>query len=244
MAEETIDAGSTNTDTSTAGAQSAQPADAATTSADESLLTGGASTEAEGSEADESGNADESVGGEQTGDENSEDNKGEGESGDDGSESGAPETYEFSMPEGFEIDQELSSAITPVFKDLGLTQEQANKIVDAYSEAQLKQSQIQQNAIVNQRKQWGEELKADQDFGGDAFEQNVGAIREFMQKTVPEDIRADLYSLFDGTGVGDHPALVRYMHHLATKFPVGEDVPDSGKPVRKQLSREERMYRD
>ena len=41
-----------------------------------------------------------------------------------------PDKYEFKAPEGYEVDQKFLDDATPVLKELGLTQEQANKLFD------------------------------------------------------------------------------------------------------------------
>ena len=119
--------------------------------------------------------------------------EGEGEG-----EAGVPETYEFNMPEGMELDQALADAAQPVFKELN---------------------------------DWGDELKKDQVFGGEAFKENSDKTFQFIEKTMPDDLKPLLLGpegLFDQTGIGQHPALVKYFFHLSQKFPVSEDDPGRG----------------
>lgn len=56
-----------------------------------------------------------------------------------------PEKYEFKAPEGMTLDEALIAKVTPVFKDLKLSQEQAQKLVDVYSE-QVKAIETTQKA--------------------------------------------------------------------------------------------------
>jgi len=46
---------------------------------------------------------------------------------------GSPEKYEFKAPEGFTLDQALVEKFTPLAKELNLSQEKAQKLVDMYS---------------------------------------------------------------------------------------------------------------
>lgn len=46
----------------------------------------------------------------------------------------APEDYDFSFPEGIEPDQNLLGKFVPVAKDLGLSQEKAQKVVSVYAD--------------------------------------------------------------------------------------------------------------
>lgn len=44
-----------------------------------------------------------------------------------------PESYEIKAPEGMELDTALMEKVTPIFKELGLTNEQVQKLADVYS---------------------------------------------------------------------------------------------------------------
>lgn len=142
-----------------------------------------------------------------------------------------PETYEFKMPDGMEMDAGLAEAAGPVFKELGLTQEQADQVTDMYAKAMEQQVQEAEDAFNKQLDSWKQDLMKDQDFGGDNFDENAGKVFEFINETVPADIKDDLMGMLGSTGVGNHPALVKYMFHLSNAFPVGEDQPGSGSPV-------------
>lgn len=58
----------------------------------------------------------------------------EAEANKDKSKNKAPEKYEFKVPEGMTVDQALADKVSPLFKEVGLTQEQAQKLVDVYAE--------------------------------------------------------------------------------------------------------------
>ncbi|MDD5347858.1 MAG: hypothetical protein PHT59_04515 [Candidatus Omnitrophica bacterium] len=61
---------------------------------------------------------------------------------------GAPEKYEdFKVPEGFTLDKALVEKAAPIFKELGLSQEKAQKLVDLYSEMRGAQETAQAEAF-------------------------------------------------------------------------------------------------
>lgn len=78
-----------------------------------------------------------------------------------------PEKYEFKLAEGRAIDTGLVDAVAPIFKELGMTQEQASKLVGAYDKygqsfeaAQEKQFQefmkkTADDNIAAAKKMWG-----------------------------------------------------------------------------------------
>src|SRR6185437_10360924 len=47
---------------------------------------------------------------------------------------GPPESYDFKAPEGKELNSKFLDRATPVFKELGLSQANAQKLVDTYNE--------------------------------------------------------------------------------------------------------------
>ena len=139
-----------------------------------------------------------------------------------------PETYEFTAPEGMEFDQKLVEAISPVFKDIGLTQEQATKLNGVFGEYMQGMQTEREEAFASQLNSWRAELQSDKSFGGDNFEKNSQAVRNFIDKTAPPEIKENLREFFFSTGAGNHPGLVKYFHQLAKTFPVDEDSPDAG----------------
>jgi len=137
-----------------------------------------------------------------------------------------PETYELAAPEGFEkLDEETVAAATPVFKELGLTNEQANKLVPVAGEfakkiiAERDQQFIGQ--IMEQRKSWLEEAKADKEIGGanwDASLADAGRALDRLGFPKGSPLRVSL----DESGYGNNPELVRLLARAGKA--IGEDT--------------------
>lgn len=73
-----------------------------------------------------------------------------------------PEEYEdFDLPEGVELDKETWS---PVFKDIGLTQEQAQKLVAKQSEMIGAQAKEVENFKQTRNEKWVKEISADPEY--------------------------------------------------------------------------------
>lgn len=155
----------------------------------------------------------------------------------DGAE-GAPEAYEFTMPEGMELDAELVTAVTPEFKELGLTQAQADKLVGVYAARMQAQAEAQQQAFTTQLEQWAADLKKDKDLGGDKFDENMAVAREAIDRFGSDELR----ELFETTGVGNHPAMVKFAHKIGKMLK--EDRPGTGSQSGSATTREQRMYPD
>lgn len=131
-----------------------------------------------------------------------------------------PDTYaDFVMPEGVELDSALLTEAAPLFKELGLTQDQAQKLVNF----QAKQSQASSESNVDTFNQlmndWQTQSKNDKEFGGDKFEENVGVARSAIDKFGTPELK----QLLEEHGVGNHPEVIRFMVKVGKL--TAEDVP-------------------
>lgn len=213
MAEENLD-GQTNTDS--AGEES--QADVTTETEEQQTME---------QQTDESGE-------QQSGDEQADS---ESEGGD--SEAGeVPDSYEFEVPEGMELDQGLADAVTPVFKELGLNQEQASKLTSAYAQVKQQEAQQAQADFDKQLDHWASEIKNDKEIGGEAFDANAAIAR----KAVDEFGSPELKELLDTTGFGNNPHIFKFM--LSVGKLLNEDQPGSGERAQEETPREKRLYPD
>ncbi|MGH8810369.1 MAG: hypothetical protein ACREXO_00100 [Advenella sp.] len=118
-----------------------------------------------------------------------------------------PEKYEFKSPvEGQELDAEMAASLDPVARELGLNNEQAQKLVDIYGKDILPKIEArQQENWAKQTEAWANEVKTDKEIGGDAFVANVGLAQKALDTFAPAGLREYL----ETTGLGNHPDLVR-----------------------------------
>ncbi|MDX7275493.1 peptidase [Serratia marcescens] len=114
----------------------------------------------------------------------------------------APEKYELSAPEGQELDANALAVFEPIAKELGLSQEQAQKLVDIYPQIQQQQAEAWSKQVAD----WGEQVKADKEIGGDKFNASVGA----AQRALDQFGNTELREYLNASGLGNHPALVRF----------------------------------
>ncbi|HDF2343820.1 TPA: peptidase [Morganella morganii] len=120
----------------------------------------------------------------------------------------APEKYEFKTAEGQELDAEAVKAFEPIAKELNLSNEQAQKLVDVYGGKIMPKLVEQQAAQWQQQiEQWAEQVKADKDLGTDA---SIGAAQKAMDKFGSPELKQYL----NETGLGNHPELVRIFANI------------------------------
>lgn len=119
---------------------------------------------------------------------------------------GAPEKYEFKPAEGQELDAAVLEQFEPIARELNLTNEQAQKMVDLYGTKIMPMVQQQQvEAWQKTTEQWAADVKADKEIGGDNLTSNLSsAQRALAQFGTPE-----LKEYLEGTGLGNHPELVK-----------------------------------
>lgn len=131
-----------------------------------------------------------------------------------------PDTYaDFVMPEGVELDSALLTEATLLFKELGLNQDQAQKLVDFQAKQAKASSESQVDAFNQLMNDWQEQSKNDKEFGGDKFEENVGIARSAIDKFGTPELK----QLLEEHGVGNHPEVIRFMVKVGKL--TAEDVP-------------------
>ena len=142
-------------------------------------------------------------------------------------ESAAPATYtDFSVPEGHTLDAAAIESATPLFRELGLSQDQAQKLVDFYSTQVGKINAENEGYMETLRTQWREELKADKDIGGKLDQVKVEIGRGLDR--LPPAVRDNFKAAMDMTGAGDHPAVIKAIHAFASLIGEGTHVSGGG----------------
>ena len=131
-----------------------------------------------------------------------------------------PIQYNFKQEYGFSAED--NTKLTDVFKKAKLSQEQADILLNAYHGdiANLGQQfdNELQAAIVNQRNTWANQVKADNELGGQNFANtklNIG--RVMQQFGTPE-----LKNFLNESGLGYNPDFVRFMNKVGTL--IGNDT--------------------
>lgn len=124
------------------------------------------------------------------------------EQGDKGKPEGAPEKYEFTAPDGVTYDAAVLGAFSEVAKDLNLSQEAAQKVLDKMAPVM---NQRQADQIEAFRTEWADAAKADREYGGDKLAENLGHAKKALDTFGTPELR----KLLDDTGLGNHPEVVR-----------------------------------
>jgi hypothetical protein len=117
---------------------------------------------------------------------------------------GAPEKYEFKASEGKAFDAEVLTAFADVAKELNLTQDAAQKVLDRMA-PKMEARQAQQ--IETLRTQWADSSKVDKEFGGEKLSENLSTAKKALDQFGTPELR----SLLNESGLGNHPEFIRFM---------------------------------
>jgi hypothetical protein len=120
---------------------------------------------------------------------------------------------DITAPEGITVSEQDFSALKSAIEGAGLpfTKDLAQKLVDLESQRIDGWQSAQKEALTNQVKEWEAAAKADKEFGGDQFEQNLIAAEEAMKALATPE----LVSMLNESGLGSHPEMVRLFVKLA-----------------------------
>jgi len=139
---------------------------------------------------------------------------------------GAPEKYaDFKVPDGFKFDEKALTEATAAFKELGLSQEKAQKLVDTYAKNT-------QQAIEAPYKQWADLQKEWLGDIHDRFGSKAETVRTDISKAIDSALPPSLARAFRGaldlTGAGTNPDVVEALSIMFKPFVEGPSIRPGG----------------
>lgn len=160
---------------------------------------------------------------------------------DDGAQGEVPETYVLEPVDGVIIDEEAVAVATPVFRELGLTNEQANRLVPVAARfAEIVSRRAQDEALANAaalRKEWYDAVMADEELGGST--DRLEKTRAIAARALDRFADAEFRSFLNETGLANHPAMVRMVYRIGQML--SEDQTDV-KPSAASSADRQRIY--
>lgn len=137
----------------------------------------------------------------------------------------APETYAaFRAPENYKLDEELIATVTPMFKEMNLSQDQAQKLVDFYSKNAIATGEQLTKAVTDMKAEWAAQIEKSPDLGGARSDQVRATIARALGQ-LPKEIETKFRDALTFTGAGIHPDVVRGVWKLAELLTEGQHVP-------------------
>lgn len=142
-----------------------------------------------------------------------------------------PDKYEaFKVPDGYQLDEASLTKASDLFKELKLTQSQAQKLIDMYGEVSQDASEAPYKEFNRLTKQWYDESMNHPDLKGklgQGKEVSVSISKMLNDFGDPQLVK-DFRSVMDLTGAGNHPAFIRVLAKAAAKLTEGGHVAGTG----------------
>ena len=149
-----------------------------------------------------------------------------------------PEKYEFKAPDGMTLDTAAVEAFSPIARELGLSQDQAQKMVDLYSTQVASNQKAIADGWGKQQQDWGKELSGDKEFGGDAFSSTRNNANAVLSKFASKDEIQAIQAM----GLGNFPPFVKMLARAGKAM--GEDSFVRGAASKPDRSAEDVLYGD
>lgn len=122
-----------------------------------------------------------------------------------------PEKYDLKLPEGSHLKPDAIEKIASFAKERGLSNEQAQAVLDREHQALDEHVSAQQAALKERQAKWLDELKADKEVGGEALKENAELAKRLFQKFGDSKLTEDL----NVTELGNYPPLFRFAVKVA-----------------------------
>ena len=144
---------------------------------------------------------------------------------------------QLTLPEGVAPDPEALASFVEFANGAQLAPEQAQAALDLYhAQVSALQTQIAEQWETTQ-KEWADAARALPEIGGPNLDRTLSEVASVIDRYGSQDLRTAL----DVTGAGNHPAVVQFLHRIASV--INERPPVSGQPTSTTpKSRAERLY--
>ena len=142
----------------------------------------------------------------------------------------APDSYQpFTLPaempaENPQVKEALAEA-SGIFKELGLTQEQGQRLIDLHAKhwlgGMLNQQELFEQELDRRVAQWGEQTKAHPEFGGTRLGESLASVRRAIAHLGGEKLA---HALDKETGLINHPEVFAAFARAGKLFAEGQFV--------------------
>lgn len=150
-----------------------------------------------------------------------------------------PEKYELKLGKDSPLDASDIAKIEADAKAQGLSNEDAQKLVEGKESAFAEFHGRQQEFMKSQQKAWVDEIQADKEIGGKNLKENIEIAHRGMNRWADDEFK----KVLSQTGLGNNPHLIRTFYRIGKAMENDRAVLDgkaSAPP--KKASRESKLY--
>lgn len=145
--------------------------------------------------------------------------------------------YDLKAPDNALFDNTHLEQFKGLAKELGLTPEAAQKLVERDNQLLSGFVDKRTQEWSTQTAQWGEQVKADKELGGENFNSTVTSARTALDRFASPEFKR----MLNETGYGNHPELVRLFANIGKAMKEDRMV-STGAPVSKEKTMAEIFY--
>lgn len=153
------------------------------------------------------------------------------------------EVFDLHMPEGVQLDREMLTEAMPVFRDAGISRDQAQKLIPLVSEVQQRVYDQQNDEFAKTRAEWAKSAKQDRQIGGERFKETQRLVGVALRAGGAESKTHEIRELMDESGLGNHPSVLRVFRRLG-EIIEGYQRKEALAARQRPASREESLYPD
>jgi hypothetical protein len=150
---------------------------------------------------------------------------------------GVPEKYEFTAPEGVELDAEVLTEFEGVARELGLPQDKAQAVIDKLApKIAAQQKATFEGLLTKADAEWTAASKIDPEFGGEKLDENMAVAKKAWETFgTPE-----LQNLLNTSRMGNHPEIIRWAYRVGKA--ISEDTIHAGRTAQGAPERTAVLY--
>ena len=134
------------------------------------------------------------------------------------------DSYTITVPEGMVLNESLMKSVTPMFHEMGLDNEQVQRLSDAYSEVQkitdVENGKVTEQAFQEQVATWQQEVKADKELGGAKYDENLTIANTALKQFTTPEYRQRL----EETGEGNYKETIRAWYKVGKELSEGRMI--------------------
>lgn len=144
---------------------------------------------------------------------------------------GIPEKYDFKLPDGSLLDPKTVDGLSAFSKENGLSQKQAQGVLDRENAAVAAYAGKQQETLKQTMEAWVPEIRNDAEIGGNNFNKSIESAKLVVQKFATPAFT----KILNDTGFGNHPEIVRIFARIAKDYMPAEIIKaQNATPTRKE----------
>lgn len=131
---------------------------------------------------------------------------------------------DFKVPEGFELNEDLSGELLEILNGEQSPQDRANALLALHAKTLTTALEADSKAWADMQTEWRTNAKNDPEVGGEKLKPALDNIGKLLDEYGSKELR----DVFNMTGAGNHPLMIKFLNKVAGELTEGKLL--QGKP--------------